>query len=121
MKKGLIVLALAAITTLVVASTAQAHILSFKRANNVAFNVAQRDCNNDPGCTQYGAFKNDCRRGSPHRVRCYALNVGQNPDGSQYGCIRPVLVKMKNDSFNLVFVTGQRTCQFFRGSLSDLG
>jgi hypothetical protein len=115
-KKVLIVLSLAAITVMAVAATAQAHTLSKKRAANVARAVAQRDCNNDPGCQQYGAFKNDCKQASPHRVRCYALNVGFDANGARYGCERPVLVKMKNDSFKLLFVTGQRTCGFIRGA-----
>jgi hypothetical protein len=111
-KKVLIVLSLTALLTVGIAASAQAHVLSFKRAANVARAVAQRDCNNDPGCQQYGAFKNDCRRGSAHRVRCYALNLGQDSSGAQYFCERPVLVKMKNDSFKLVYVTGQRVCSF---------
>lgn len=120
MRKVLIVLSLAAISVVAVAATAQAHTLSAKRAANVARAVAQRDCNNDPGCTEYGAFKNDCRQASPHRVRCYALNVGFDSSGARYGCVRPVLVKMKRDSFKLVFVTGQRTCGFIRGSLDGV-
>jgi hypothetical protein len=111
-KKVLIVLSLAALLVMGIAATAQAHTLSKKRAANVARDVAQRDCNNDPGCEQYGAFKNDCKQASPHRVRCYALNLGRDSSGAQYFCERPVLVKMKNDSFKLLFVTGQRTCVF---------
>jgi hypothetical protein len=110
MRKVLIVLSLAAIAAMAFAATAQAHTLSFKRAAAVARAVAERDCNKDVYCQGYGAFKNDCRRGSQHRVRCFALTVGTRPDGTQYGCERPVLVKMKKDSFKLVFVTGNKTC-----------
>ena len=120
MKRVLIVLSLAAISVMVVAASAQAHTLSSKRAAAVARGVAQKDCNNDPGCTEYGAFKNDCKQASPHRVRCYALTVGFDSNGARYGCVRPVLVKMRNDSFRLVFVTGQRTCGFIRGSLREV-
>lgn len=112
MKKVLIVLSLAALLVMGIAATAQAHTLSKQRAAGVARDVAQRDCNNDPGCEQYGAFKNDCRQASAHRVRCFALNLGRDSSGAQYFCERPVLVKMKNDSFKLVFVQGQRVCQF---------
>jgi hypothetical protein len=108
-KKVLIVLSLAAIAVIAFAATAQAHTLSFKRAAAVAQDVAQRDCNRDPDCSQFAAFKNDCRRGSQHRVRCFALNGGTDA-GGDYVCERPVLVKMKKDSFNLLFVTGDRTC-----------
>jgi hypothetical protein len=111
-KKVLIVLSLAAIAVVAFAATAQAHTLSKQRAASVARDVAQRDCNNDPGCEEYGAFKNDCKQASQHRVRCYALNLGRDSSGAQYFCERPVLVKMKKNNFNLVFVQGQRVCAF---------
>lgn len=109
MKKVLIVLALAATLSMSLAATAQAHLLSFGKAAAVARAVAERDCNRDPDCTNYGAFKSDCKRASAHRVRCYALNAGTDAGGN-YGCERPVLVKLKNDSTNVVFVTGTRSC-----------
>jgi hypothetical protein len=108
-KKALIVLALAATLSVTIAATAQAHLLSFQKAAAVARSVAQKDCNRDPDCTQYGALKNQCKRASAHRVRCYALNFGTDASGN-YGCERPVLVKLKNDSTNVVYVTGNRTC-----------
>jgi hypothetical protein len=108
-KKVLIVLSLAAIAVMAFAATAQAHTLSKKRASAVARDVAQRDCNRDPDCNAYGAFKNDCKQASPHRVRCYALNAGTDASGN-YVCERPVLVKMRKNNRNLIFVTGERSC-----------
>ena len=108
MKKVLIVLALAAALSVSLAATAMAHTLSERKAAAVAERVAQRDCNNDPDCSEYAAFKNDCKRASEHRVRCYALNGGTDTGGN-YVCERPVLVKMKRN-FDLIFVTGDRTC-----------
>jgi hypothetical protein len=108
-KKVLIVLSLAAVAVIAFAATAQAHTLSLQKAAAVTERVAQRDCNNDPDCSQYAAFKNDCRRASQHRVRCFALNGGTDAGGN-YVCERPVLVKMRSRSFKLLFVTGDRTC-----------
>jgi hypothetical protein len=109
MRKVLIVLSLAAIAVIAFAATAQAHTLSLRKANAVSAGVAKKDCQKDVYCTDWGSFKSDCNRASLHRVRCHALTVGTRPDGTQYGCDRPVLVKMKRN-FDLIYVTGNKTC-----------
>ena len=109
-KRVLIVLALAAMVVMGVAATAQAHTLSLRKANAVSAGVAKKECNKDIYCQAWASDKRDCKRASAHRVRCYALWGGTRPDGSQYVCEVPVLVKMKRN-YDLIYVTGSRTCR----------
>lgn len=109
MKKILIVLALAAMLTTALASTALARgkVLSGKRAAAVTKLVAEKDCNADPDCQRYGA--DNCRRQAVRRVSCLAINIGTDPGGDYY-CERLVVVRLISSTGAVKYGSGDRQC-----------
>jgi hypothetical protein len=76
-------------------SVASAHLLSFRRAHNVAQTEAREECNSFATCTHYGA--RSCQRLNAHKIRCTAI-VRDEAGGS---CRWPVTVRMARGSFRL--------------------
>ena len=109
MKKYVLLMSLAALVTTAFAASAQAHTLSLQKAAVVARSVAERDCNADPDCVEYRALKQHCKNASQHRVRCYAQTAGVDSEGV-YVCERPVLVKLRSQSYQLLYDAGNRRC-----------
>jgi hypothetical protein len=90
MKRSGVLLALVGVVVLVFASTADAHILSKKRAIAVVEREAERECERFASCTEYGW--SDCVRRSAHRIRCKAIVQDEFTR-----CTWPVQVRIKQN------------------------
>jgi hypothetical protein len=97
-----LVSALAALLALGVASVADAHHLSKKRAAEATVDTEKQDCDHRPdlypGCT--GTDFSDCRRLTKHKVKCTGHILGQrtNPETGvvePYDCERVYTWKIK--------------------------
>ena len=106
MKKAAILVAVASLATLVFASTADAHRLTFNQAVNVAEKVTKKDCTKKPNCVAYGVnlAEDPCSSVNVHKVSCNQHLVVQNPDGSQIDCHRSLQMFIKRGfSRRLIF------------------
>jgi hypothetical protein len=108
MKRTTLLLTLAALGTLVLASTAEAHFLTFKRARNATFNVAEQDCRKRDSCQRYEA--GPCTRLNRHKVRCRETLHGENQRGS-YEIRIDVTVLIKPGSQDRYYKQKNRRCK----------
>jgi hypothetical protein len=107
MKRTTLLLALAALATLVFASVAEAHFLSFKRARNATFNIAREDCNRINTCDRFSA--SDCVRLSAHKVRCRETLYGENRRGT-YELRIQVTVSIREGSDDRYYKQSNASC-----------
>jgi hypothetical protein len=116
-----LVTALAALLALGIASVADAHHLSKKRAAQATADTETEDCENRPdlypGCT--GGDFSDCRRLTAHKVKCSGHILGTRPDdGQPYDCERVYTWKIKpGRRASLLFGKfGPQTCAIGTGA-----
>jgi hypothetical protein len=120
-----LVSALAALLALGVASVADAHHLSKKRAAEATVETEKQDCDHRPdlypGCT--GTDFSDCRRLTKHKVKCTGHILGQrtNPETGvvePYDCERVYTWKIKpGRRASLLFgKRGAQTCVIGTGA-----
>jgi hypothetical protein len=108
MRKATLLLALTALGAMVFASTAEAHVLTTKRARNATFNIAKRDCNRINTCDRYAA--SHCVRLTAHKVRCRETLQGQNARGP-YELRVQVTISIRPGSNDRYFKQSNATCQ----------
>jgi hypothetical protein len=109
LKRLTLMVAAAALAALVLASTAQAHVLTFKEARNAAFQLVKRECNRYAGCDGYQAGPEQSRVNA-HKVRVKTHFWGSNAQIGDYDCHRIYTISIRNGSDRRYYKQGPRTC-----------
>jgi hypothetical protein len=109
LKRLTLALAAAALAALMLAGSAQAHVLTFKEARNAAFDLVRQECQRYQGCDGYQAGPEQ-RRINAHKVKVKTHFWGSNAQVGDYDCHRIYTILIREGSNQRYYTRGPRNC-----------
>jgi hypothetical protein len=109
MRVGLLV-AIAAVLCMGVASMASANNLDRRTATSVAKQASKEECRSTAGCTDY--FVRRMRAVSQHKAIGKIIAVGAR-QGVQFACVRQIVIHLDHFTGDIRYATSSRRCRTF--------